>query len=369
MGGGTPSRTTSTNITEYPPWLASAMQNNIALANDLASQRDAQGYQNYAASDRIADFNPLQLNAIQNAQNSVGNWTPAVQAGIDATGQSADIARNVVQNPAQAAYAGPSALVRSGSLATSNLSQYMNPYTDMVTNNALGKLEQQRQMAITSNSDAAAKARAFGGSRHGVVDSLTNQGYGQQAADLALNAAQSNFANAQNMANTDINRNLQAQGMNQQAWNQMAQYNAGMAQQANLANQSAALDAAGQLQSAGSQYGSLANLYQSLNSNDMNNLMTAGNMYQDQDQMMRDWNYQQWLNAYNFPVDNLNLRYGAVTSTPYQPGYSTTGPGPSRNRTAGFLGGAASGAAVGSAVPVIGTGWGALIGGLLGAYG
>ena len=371
MGSSTPSRTTTTNVTEYPPWLASAMQNNIGLANNIAANRDAQGYQEYSAADRISGFNDLQLNAMQSARDSVGNWTPLVQQGLNTTAQAGNIAADVVNNPAQAAYAGPSALVNSGSLAGTDLRPYTNPYTEFVTNNALGKLNQQNNLQLAQNADSANRAKSFGGSRHGVIDAMTNASYGQQAADLALNSAQSNFLNAQQMANNDISRNLQAQGMNQQAWNQMGQFNAGMAQQANLANQQAALSASGQLGQLGSQYGSLANLSQSLQSNDLNNMLTAGNMQQDQDQMYRDWNYQQWLNAYNFPVENLNLRYGAVTNTPYAPGNSVTAPGVSRNRTAGFLGGAASGAgaaaALGASTPV---GWAAAIaGGLLGAYG
>ena len=136
----------------------------------------------------------------------------------------------------QAATAGPSALVQAGHLGQVDLGSYMNPFTDLVTNNALGKLEEQRQTQNLSNADAAAKANAFGGSRHGVVESMTNQGFAKQGADLSLNAAQSNFLNAQNMAQTDLSRNLQGQMANQQGHNAMAQFNAGLGQQAGLTN-------------------------------------------------------------------------------------------------------------------------------------
>jgi hypothetical protein len=91
-------------------------------------------------------------------------------------------------------------------------------------------------------------------------------------------------------------------------------------------------------------------------------------MQQDNDQAFRDHTYQEWLNAQNFPLDNINIRYGAISNTPSHAGQSTSTP-MYRNRTSGFLGGANSGynAMGGNNNPY--AGWGALVGGLLGAYG
>lgn len=378
MGGSAPRNTTTTTAVEYPPWLEGPMINNINLANNLADQMGQQGYQGYSPGDRIAPLNELQNQAISNIQGFTGQWTPFMNQANSALNSSNSIAMQAASNPfniygANAGFAGPGAMVQAGNLHGMNLSGYMNPYTDAVTNNALGKLEDQRQVQSVANADAANKAKAFGGSRHGVVDAQTNAAFAKQGADTALNAAQSNFGNAQQMAMNDINRNLQAQGMNQSAANQMAQFNAQLGHDANqfnaqmgfnsqLAGRQFGLDAARTLSGNAGMGSQLAGMYQNLGANDMNNLMTAGNMLQDQDQMYRDFGYQEFLNRQNFPVELLNLRYGAVNSTPYSPGSSTSSP-IYRNRAGGFLGGASAG------YGATGNPWGAALGGILGAWG
>lgn len=502
MGNSTPRSTTQTNITQYPPWLSNAMQANIGIANSLADQMGEQGFQSYDPAQRIAGLNDLQLGAINQAQQFQGAWQPLTQRAADFNAAGGELALNAA-NPigtwqANAATAGPSALaqaaqigpvervgrtqdstynaatlsgfpnvgadmirrsdirdVKPGSFLQGDLPGYMNPFTDLVTNNALQQLEQSRQMQNLNNADAATKARAFGGSRHGVVEGLTNQAFAKQAGDLALNAAQANFGQAQNAMQSDLARTLQAQLANQgqdfgvasqnaqlgtqgnflggqlgaqiamqnmaamndasrfnatqgrdfnlanmqaanaaaaqdaqlrqqagltnaAAWNQQNQYNAGLGQQANLLNaqlglqgdtasRDYALRAAAALQSGAGLDAGMAQQLQSMGYTDINNLLNAGNIAQDQQQLMNDFAYQQWLQQQNFPIDLLNLRMGAVSNTPYQPGSSTTSP-IYRNRTAGFLGGAATGAA--SGYQMSGNPWGAVIGGLLGgAYG
>lgn len=367
MSGGSPSHTTTTTNVQYPAWLQGPMIDNINYANQLANQMSADGYQYYNPGDRIAPMNQLQLNAMSNAQNSMGQWTPFLNQAANSNSYAQGIAMNAA-SPYQAAYAGPSSLVQAGQLQDSNLAGYMNPYTNLVTMNALGGLEESRQMQNKQNADAMTKAGAFGGSRHGVIESMTNQGFAKQASDLALQSAQGNFLNAQQMASADIDRNLQGQLANQGAWNNMNQFNAQLGQQGDLSYRGLGLDAARFLQSGAGMDADLAARWQQMNSNDLNNLLTAGNMLQDQDQLGRDFAYQEWLNARQFPLDVLGIRYSAVNNTPYQPGSSTSAP-VNRNRAGGFLGGATTGymAMGGPANPYA---WiGAVAGGLLGAYG
>lgn len=367
MSSGGGNSTTTTRV-DYPPWLEAPMRDNIARANTLADQMGEAGYQSYDPSARIAGMNDLQMNAMQNARDSVGQWTPFLNRSALSAGQANTLALQAGGMPANAAYAGPSALVQAGRLSNTDLSGYMNPYTDMVTKNALANLEDTRQVQQTGNADAAMRAKAFGGSRYGVVEAQTNAAFGKQAGELALNSAQSNFLNAQNQATNDINRNMQGQLANQGAWNQMNQFNAGLAMQGDLAYRGLGLDAARLLQSGAGLDADLASQWQSLNSNDLNNLLTAGNQLQDQDQLGRDFAYQEWLNQRNFPIDLLNLRFSSVNNTPYKSPTASSSP-INRNRVGGFLGGAATGAMAGSFIPGIGTVAGAIGGGLLGAFG
>ena len=82
------------------------------------------------------------------------------------------------------------------------LQQYMNPYTSQVIDRTMGNLEDARLKAINSGQAKATAAGAYGGSRHGVSDSLTNQAFAQQAGDMAANLNQANYGNAMNQFNT-----------------------------------------------------------------------------------------------------------------------------------------------------------------------
>lgn len=63
-----------------------------------------------------------------------------------------------------------------------NIGQFMNPYTRQVTQNTLTDLERQRQMQMNTLGAQASNAKAFGGSRHGVAEALTNEGFARQGA-------------------------------------------------------------------------------------------------------------------------------------------------------------------------------------------
>ena len=97
-----------------------------------------------------------------------------------------------------------------------NLNQYMNPYTNQVIDKSLGNLEDARQKAIQNMQAQAVSAGAYGGSRHGVADSLTNEVYAKQAGDLASNLNMQNYNQAMNQFNTQNQMGLNV------AQNQMA---------------------------------------------------------------------------------------------------------------------------------------------------
>lgn len=97
-----------------------------------------------------------------------------------------------------------------------NINQFTNPYTSMVTNNALADLERQRQTQINSTGYAAGQAGAFGGSRHGIAEAQTNLGFGQQGAQLFGNLQQQGFNTAMQAAQ---NQQTMQSGLAQQGFN------------------------------------------------------------------------------------------------------------------------------------------------------
>lgn len=101
--------------------------------------------------------------------------------------------------------------VTAGQLRNTDLTSYLNPYTSEVIDRSMADLERGRQGVISSTQGAATQAGAYGGSRHGVADSLTNREFADSAGNLSAGLRQANFQNAQGMALADIANLLQAQ--------------------------------------------------------------------------------------------------------------------------------------------------------------
>lgn len=365
---------TSTTTPVVPDWLSQHQRNYMDTAGNLFNQNMQAGFQPYDPAQRYSPTNQLQQQAVQGITGFQGDWQPFMQSSADALNASNAAITSSLQMPGgpwgmQAAYSGPSAQVQAQNLGGMNLDAYTNPYQQQVTNQALQGIEQTRQQQLMQNNDAATRARAFGGSRHGVVDSLTNQNALRQSADTALQGANQGFLNAQSQATNDINRNLQAQGMNQGAYNQNAQFNAGLAQDANrwnadagMANRQFGMDAARLYGQNAMNAAQLGGMFQNYGANDYSNLMNAGNFMQDQDQRYRDFGFDQWQAQQQYPWQQLGYYGAAVNGSNVPVGQTNTTP-QYRNRGAGFLGGAQAG------YGMTNNGWGALIGGLLGAYG
>ena len=101
----------------------------------------------------------------------------------------------------------------AGAMAGPNVDQFMNPYTQNVTNNAMGDLERQRQMATNTMDAQASQAGAFGGSRHGIANAATNEGFARQGANMFGNLQQQGYGQALGAAQNQ--QGIQMQGAGQ----------------------------------------------------------------------------------------------------------------------------------------------------------
>lgn len=91
-----------------------------------------------------------------------------------------------------------------------NVGAYMNPYTQQVVDRTQADIERQRQMAINNMGAAATRANAFGGSRQGVAEGITNAEYGRVAANALAPMRRDAFNTAMNNAMTDRSQRLGA---------------------------------------------------------------------------------------------------------------------------------------------------------------
>jgi len=134
--------------------------------------------------------------------------------------------------------------VTAGSFLNQNISQYMNPYTQEVTNQALSDLERARQLEQQRTAAQATAAKAFGGSRQGVAEAETNRAYGENAARLLAQQNAAGYEAAQRASEADLARQMQAAQLNQAKDLATTQQSLQLAGQFGLANQDAALRAA-----------------------------------------------------------------------------------------------------------------------------
>ena len=134
--------------------------------------------------------------------------------------------------------------IAAGSFLNQNIQQYMNPYTQAVTEQSLADLERSRQLQQQQTAAQATAAKAFGGSRQGVAEAETNRAFGENAARLVAQQNAAGYEAAQRASEADLARLMQAQQLNQAQDLATTQQSLQLAGQFGLANQQAALEAA-----------------------------------------------------------------------------------------------------------------------------
>ena len=290
----------------------------------LANFQQAQGVAGALPTQQFAGYNPM-YQAGEEALVNAGLAGPGI-TGTDLAAQMA--AYGGVYQPSQIT----AQQTNLGMTGPGSIGSYMNPFTSQVRANALGDLEAARQAAIQQTGERANAARAFGGSRQGVAEALTNQGFAKQAATLGTTLNEQAFNQAMAMQQADIARQSAADIANQQAGLQGAQLRLGGA----------------------SQLGNLAAQQQALRLGGGRVVKGAGGARQALDQQQMDAVRNIGLQRLGVVQTSLGAQpanLGMVTQTPY-----------SQNPISGALGGALAGSKI--AGP-----YGAIAGGILGAIG
>ena len=197
--------------------------------------------------------------------------------------------------------------VTASTVANTNLAPYLNPYQSSVVNATLGQLNQLNANQLLNTNQGASAAGAFGGSRSGVADALTNQYDMQAAAPVIAGLNASNFTNAQNLAGQDA-----------ATLNAIAQFNSGQnvnAQQSSIANalaaQNAGLNAANALAGLAGQGYSLAATQGGL-------LGSVGQQQQSQNQAALTNAYNAWLAQQGLTQQGQQLLNSSLGIIPIQ---------------------------------------------------
>lgn len=322
MAPKTPSKTTQVSEVKLPKWVEAASQENYNLAKELGSQPFNQ-YQ----GERVAGVSPGTQSAYDMFNKGVGSAQGGFNnaAGIfDSIAKGAD---NLQPNNVTAGNVASKDVV-AGMLAGTDLSKYMNPYIDNVENKALDSLDRTRTQALNSNSSSAAAAKSFGGSRHGIVDAVTNAEAAREAGILSAGLRKDAYDSATGLATQDINRKLTTDLANRDATLSADTGNRNATMQADLANQKNILDTF--LAQTGAKSGAAQGIMeaatggQAAKMQDFAGLMQMGGQQQAQTQRELDAAREKFDEARNYDLENLNLRLSALGMSPYGKSESTT---------------------------------------------
>jgi hypothetical protein len=290
----------------------------------LSNFQNAQGVASALPVQQFAGLNPT-YQAGEEALVNTGLAGPGI-TGTDLAAQMA--AYGGVYQPAMQT-AGQANLGMTG---PGSIVSYMNPYTSQVRQNALADLESSRQMAIQNTGERAMQAKAFGGSRQGVAEGITNLGFAKQAGTLGTQLNENAFNQAVQLQAADLARTQQAAAANQAA---------------GLSGAELRLRGAGQL-------GSLAAQQQALRLGGAQAVMGAGGARQAMDQQQMDA-------IRNIGLQRLGIVQSSLGATPANLGGTVSTPTYS-NPASGALGGALAGG------QMFGP-YGAVAGGILGLLG
>lgn len=204
---GSSSKSKSNNTLDK--WSQSQIEGLLNPAKDLIGSVDTSSY----GGPLGAQLDPLQLQAAQMAGANAG--VGQAQIG-QATGIAGGVGTYKPQN------------IGAGQVGDADLSKYMNPYQDQVIDAGLSKLDNFRKQALVGNSQSAGSG-AWGGSRHGVADSLTNSNFIDQAGSFVSSLLQGGYDRATGLAGQDIDRTFGADQFNVNSGLQGQQLNLGAA--------------------------------------------------------------------------------------------------------------------------------------------
>lgn len=181
---------------------------------------------------QVAGMAPEQVTAAQLAQQGIGTYAPfisqaseAVRGGIGALGYGTQFAAQLPQFATAAGAGLPSVQQGAGmvSQAATNVqgaaqgytpgmaTQYMNPYQQAVTQQALQEMRRQADIARQGTAAQAVRAGAFGGTREGVQRAEMERGLQDIMSQRIFQDLAANYAQAQQAAMTGFESQQQRQ--------------------------------------------------------------------------------------------------------------------------------------------------------------
>jgi len=294
MGGKSKQRSTQNNTID--PWSRQQYTQGRNAVNGILSANPFESY----GGQQTAAFSGAEQTAMDNYMSQAGT------------------AGGILQNAAsgaQEAYQGGPQSIEARSYADFDQSAYSNPYDSMVMDRTMNDLNRARQ--ITMNGTEAGQHRsAFGGARHGVSDSLTNERFIDQVGNASASLNQQGYDRALGLYGSDMDR---AQGVDQFNVGQQNQYDQGILARSGL-------------------MGQLGNAYGQNAANEASMMSALGAGQRGVEQQDLDRQYQEFLRAQEDPYRRAGVQMGILGSTPIITDSTSTSTQSSNPGIAGILG-------------------------------
>lgn len=326
-GSDTTTTTSSTQIPQelkdYYIWQMGQSQD---LYNKATNTYNAQTQFPTYQGPRVAGLTGDQQTAIAMARNAGfmgGDQFTAADRALEAA--RANYGQTFAPDP-----------VQTQAWNTATAQQYMNPYTQTALQASLDESNRQNDIARLADQGRAAKAGAFGGSRHGIVDAERDRNLMQTQNQMIANANNQAYGQAQQQFNADANRTASN-----------SQFNTTMGLQAFNANRDQFNTDSNRDLQAASTWGSLGAARNAAYLNGANALMNAGNAQQQNVQQNYNTAYGDFKEQQQYPWTQLSNLMGTLKQQPVNMGQTTTSQQPtaSTGQQMAGLGIAALGAA------------------------
>lgn len=329
---------TVTQQTQLPPEIQNQVFGNIDMANQIAAgqwpsqigQYPMYGGQRYAGMSQDEKTAGDMLRGGGMTNPNLGAATDAVKAGMASYGGTFGPSASILQGIMSGADRTPTEFQQVIGAAANPFDKaaadaYMNPYMSAVGD------EIRRQGDITNNAirAKATAAKAFGGSRAALLEAENNDA---TQRNIGLQQAQA-YQNAQTQFNTDQARALQSGSTLASLFandaNRATQVG-DLLSRLQLSTQGMQADQFNKdraaVSSGGTALAGLGETGRTGNYDLLQALMSYGGLDRNLQQQGLDYNYQQFQDARNWPIQMLNLRQSAVTGQPYAQSSTSTQP-------------------------------------------
>lgn len=301
------SQVTQTNLPEYArPYYERLMER-----TEAESKTDYQPY----PDPRLADVTPDQ----QSAFAGIRGLTQPGQIGTATN--IADMWGNTPYN------SGYTAQNFDGGDFRTQYASYMNPYLDQVLDRGIYRINQQYNEDVGNRTVDAAKAGAFGGSRHGIMDSLAMRDRDDRIADFVASQSSQAYNQAQSAFDADRRARLQAQDLSEQSLETQEQ----LAQRAFDLSSGVGLKASDLL-------GSLGKTEQDLDLQRYDALGRVGDFLQQHQQAGLDIGFSDFINQRDYERQQLNFLSGILRGVPVTAQSEVTSYQPGPNPYSGLIG-------------------------------